>query len=60
MDQFLQDRSFWFRVVCLLCLAFGIAVQILDHVRDEPSPIARAQPIEAHAPGGRPINPDQE
>jgi hypothetical protein len=60
MDRFLQSRSFWFKVVCLLCLAFGIVIQVLAHVRDEPSSINRPQPQQAHAPGGGPINSYQE
>ncbi|MDO8409572.1 MAG: hypothetical protein Q7S93_05885 [Phenylobacterium sp.] len=60
MSRLLESRSFWFKLVCVLCLAFSIMVQVLQHFRDEPSSIARQQPVEAHAPGGRPVNPDQE
>lgn len=60
MDRFVQSRSFWFKVVCLLCLAFGIMIQVLDRVREAPSPLASSHPIEAHAPGGGPVNPDPE
>jgi hypothetical protein len=56
----LESRGFWFKLVCVLSLAFGVMVQILAHVRDEPSSIKRPHPQPAHAPGGGPIHSDQE
>lgn len=60
MSRLLESRSFWFKLVCVLCLALSIMVQVLDRIRDEPASIARPQPLEAHAPGGGPINSHQE
>lgn len=60
MSRLLESRGFWFKLACVVCLAFGILVQILAHVRDEPTSIKRPHPQPAHAPGGGPIPLEQE
>ncbi|HMO43850.1 MAG TPA: hypothetical protein PKB04_11155 [Phenylobacterium sp.] len=60
MSRLLESRGFWFKLACVVCLAFSVMVQVLAHVRDEPSSIERPHPQQAHAPGGGPIHPKQE
>ena len=56
MSRLLESRSFWFRVVCVFCLAFALLVQVLDHVKEEPTDTPALRPLPAHAPGATPPN----
>ncbi|HMO42712.1 MAG TPA: hypothetical protein PKB04_05205 [Phenylobacterium sp.] len=51
MTRFIESRSFWFRLICILCLGFGVFVQALDHLNEDRSHGRSLAPITAHAPG---------
>jgi hypothetical protein len=59
MIRLLESRGFWFRLAGVLCLAFGVMVQVLDHVREEPAALDRPQPTKAYAPSSGPPPSDQ-
>lgn len=60
MTRFIESRSFWFRVVCVLCLAFALLVQVLDRLKDQPTDAPALRPLAAHAAGATPEHPLQE
>ena len=59
MIRLLGSRSFWFKLAGVLCLAFSVLVQVLDHVGEDPSSLDHPQPAKAYSPSGDPLPSDQ-
>ncbi|MDX5331958.1 MAG: hypothetical protein LPJ86_02595 [Caulobacteraceae bacterium] len=60
MTRFIESRSFWFRLICILCLAFGLLVQVLDRMHGETPGTRSLAAVPAHAPGAAPQTNVQE